>query len=407
MKKLRTKLFVTIFLIITIFTTFIFLFSNLRAYTQEKNNIANVIDKLYKEDPSTNLDQKKIFMEYNIYTIILGENNTYKAIISNTLEDMNSKKIEKLANNIIKKKNQKQYIGNLYFNQYSYKFINDEILIIIDNSKTTKKVTEALVVTSITFVLLEISTVIVAYTLTKWLITPVETSFEKQKTFIADASHELKTPLTVIDASCDAYFNDKNDKWIKNIKNETTRMTKLVTELLDLATLENNDKVPIQEENLSNIIESSVLTFESLFYEKNIKLKYNIKKDIMLDCNQDLIKELMSILIDNAISHTKEKNKVEITLTSTNKEINLKVKNEGSKINKEDETKIFERFYRADKSRNRQNNKYGLGLSIAKNIVEKQKGNIKAYSKDNYTIFEITWNQNKWFLFKFLLSLKK
>ena len=170
-------------------------------------------------------------------------------------------------------------------------------------------------------------------------------------------------------------------------------MGKLVKDLLDLAKLENSKELELKKENLSNILESTILTFESLFYEKNIKLEYDIEKNIYFNCNQDLIKELFGILIDNAINHTKENNKVIVNLITNNKEIILKVKNEGSRIAKEDEEKIFERFYRKDESRNRNNNRYGLGLSIAKNIVEKHKGIISATTKDNYTIFKIVWNQ--------------
>jgi hypothetical protein len=102
-------------------------------------------------------------------------------------------------------------------------------------------------------------------------------------------------------ASADAYFNDKNDKWVKNMKNESERMIKLVTELLDLAKTEQEQDITMQDNNLSDIIEGSILTFESLFYEKGIKLKYDITQDIKMACNEDLIVELMSILIDNAI----------------------------------------------------------------------------------------------------------
>lgn len=391
MKKLRVKLFATIFTIITIFTVFIYIYSNIRYYNQEQKNISDVLQ--IASSNSYDDTKSRIFIQYNVYTVILDNNSNYKAIISHTFNEIDREEIDKQIKNIIKKHDTNKYIKNLYVNEYSYIFTSDNILVLIDNSKTTQRLRENLLITTITFVILEVSVVIVSYILTKWITTPVEESFEKQKRFIADASHELKTPLTVIDASCDAYFNDKQDKWIHNIKSESSRMSKLVKDLLDLAKLENNKEIELKKENLSNIVESTILTFESLFYEKNIKLEYDIDKNIYFNCNQDLIKELLGILIDNAINHTKENNKVIISLTNSNKEIILKVKNEGSKIAKEDEEKIFERFYRKDESRNRNSNRYGLGLSIAKSIVEKHNGIISATTKDNFTIFKIIWNQ--------------
>ena len=194
-------------------------------------------------------------------------------------------------------------------------------------------------------------------------------------------------------ASADAYFNDKDDKWVRNMKNESERMIKLVTELLDLAKMEQEQEVMMEHNNLSEVIEGSILTFESLFYENKIKLKYDITPDIAIICNKDLIIELMSILIDNAIKHCSDKGKVFVNLYKKNKQIVLEVKNSGLPIKKEDEEKIFERFYKVDSSRNRNSNNYGLGLAIAKSIVEKHNGKISAHSSDGYTTFKVVWNQ--------------
>ena len=149
----------------------------------------------------------------------------------------------------------------------------------------------------------------------------------------------------------------------------------------------------MEENNLSDIVESSILTFESLFYENKLKLKYDITPDIKMLCNEDLIVELMSILVDNAIRHCNEKGKVLINLNKNNRQIILEVKNTGDPIKKEDEEKIFERFYKVDSSRNRNSNNYGLGLAIAKNIVEKHNGEISAHSSDGFTTFKVVWNQ--------------
>jgi signal transduction histidine kinase len=145
--------------------------------------------------------------------------------------------------------------------------------------------------------------------------------------------------------------------------------------------------------DLSQVVESSILTFESLFFENKIKLKYDIEPDIYFYCNSDLITQLMGILIDNAIKHCSSEGKVLVNLSKKNKQIVLEVKNKGLPIKKEDEEKIFERFYKIDESRNRNSNNYGLGLAIAKNIVEKHNGNISAHSSNGYTTFKVIWNQ--------------
>ena len=261
----------------------------------------------------------------------------------------------------------------------------------MDNSEVKNTLTKTLITTSIIFIFLESCVILTSFILTSWITEPVNESFDKQKRFIADASHELKTPLTVINASVEAYYNDKNEKWIHNIKEETEKMNKHVIELLDLAKIEANKKILMKEENLSKLTENEILTYESLFYEKKIKLKYNIKKNIKYTCNGDLIRQLLGILIDNSIKHTNENGNVTVNLYKSNKDIILEVKNDGDEIKKEDEQKIFERFYKIDESRNRNENRYGLGLAIAKDIVEKHNAKISANSKNGITTFKVTF----------------
>ena len=236
--------------------------------------------------------------------------------------------------------------------------------------------------------------ILISNVITKWITKPVQESFEKQKQFIADASHELKTPLSVIIASSEALEeNPKEKKWIKNIKNEADRMNNLIIRLLDLATSEREIKDELKLENLSKIIELSVLTFEGKAFEKNIKLNYDIKENINYKINSNDIKQLIEILLDNAIKHSDKNEVININLFETNNQIILNVSNKGEEIPNGSEEKIFERFYRVDKSRNRDENRYGLGLAIAKNIVTNHNGMISAKSKDGITTFKVIFKK--------------
>ena len=171
-------------------------------------------------------------------------------------------------------------------------------------------------------------------------------------------------------ASSDELKSDKkNSKYIDNIKYETERMNKLITSLLDLSKLENNNKDDYKIENLSKIVEKICLTFEGVAFEKGVMIDTNIEEDISLNSQKEEIEKLVSIILDNAIKHSFDNKVITVNLSKDKNNIKLDITNTGDPIAEGDEEKIFERFYRADKSRNRQEGRYGLGLAIAKKIV--------------------------------------
>ncbi|MCF0124485.1 MAG: HAMP domain-containing histidine kinase [Clostridia bacterium] len=260
----------------------------------------------------------------------------------------------------------------------------------MDNTNAKDVIMNGLKTSLIIFILLEIVIIYISNKLTKWIIKPVEETFDKQKQFIADASHELKTPLAVIIASSEALENNPTEvKWIDNIKSESERMNNLITELLEMAKSENGMKEQYVIENISKIVERGVLTFESFIYEKNIKLDYEIQENITLSCNSSQMKQLVSILIDNSIKHCTQKGEIIIKLKQEKGNIIFTVTNTGKEIPKEAREKIFERFYRIDESRNRNENRYGLGLAIAKNIVTNHNGTINVNCENGYTTFKV------------------
>lgn len=239
--------------------------------------------------------------------------------------------------------------------------------------------------------------------LTNKTIKPIKDSFEKQKQFIADASHELKTPLAIIRTNTSVILSNKEEtisnqiKWINYINNQTERMAKLIDEMLSLAKLDTGKElIEFSTFDLSKLLNNILLTFEAVIFESKIQLETNIMNDVLLKGDKESIKKVCIILLDNAIKYTNKDGKIYIELNLDKNKIKLKVRNTGEGINKEDLNKIFERFYRVDTSRARETGGYGLGLSIAKSIVESHHGKIYAESnigKD--TTFTIELNSEK------------
>lgn len=406
MKKLRNKVFFTIFTILTIsIISFITIF-NAQNYIEQKNSVVNSLNiftdnegkhrnkmnGLYQFRP---IDDNIRFMDSTVYTILMDEDNNIKEIINHSNSEVHFDEIALLASKILNKCNIKdKYIGCLYFSNYSYVYSQGNYLIILDNSDIKSSLLAVLRLSILIFILLEVVVFFISKIITEWIIVPVRESFDKQKQFIADASHELKTPLSVIVASSEALEdNPKEKKWLKNIKSEADRMSLLINDLLKLASSEEKNSLDLKEKDLSKIVELSTLTFEGRAFEKSIKIDYDIDSNIKMKLDENSIKQLVEILLDNATNHSKKCGTINISLKEVNNNIELLVKNKGDEIPKGEENKIFERFYRGDKSRNRDNNRYGLGLAIAKNIVVNHNGEIGASSSDGVTTFKVLFKK--------------
>lgn len=226
---------------------------------------------------------------------------------------------------------------------------------------------------------------------------PVEEAFAKQKNFISDASHELKTPLAVINTNIDVVLRsdelqEEDKKWLNYAKEEIKQMSVMVNEFLYLARMEDGiDVKTCHEIDASSIISGVILSMEAVAYEKNIIIEDDIQDDIFVIANEAEFKRLIKILVDNAIKYADSGGKIIATLNKENHNGVFIIRNTGTVIDKKDAQVIFERFFRANKERERASQSYGLGLSIAKSTCEKYGFNIKAYPENNMTCFKISF----------------
>ena len=224
-----------------------------------------------------------------------------------------------------------------------------------------------------------------------WVIRPVEEAFQKQKQFVSDASHELKTPVAIISSNTYALKQEIGEsKWLEYIQGETVRMNNLINDLLELARMDAmNERSLHVKTNLSETVTGIVLPFEAIAYEKNITLEENIENNIFILGDKIRIEQLTAILIDNAMHHTEPGGSIRVSLKQQRKKKILTVSNTGKEIPLAEQKHIFERFYRLDESRSRESGGYGLGLSIAKSIVESHNGRIFVLCKDGWTSFSV------------------
>lgn len=232
----------------------------------------------------------------------------------------------------------------------------------------------------------------VSILLSYWAVRPVEKAWKQQRQFLSDASHELKTPLTVILSNAEllesAPLEERSARWADNIHSEARQMKSLVEEMLTLARADNMaPTVQFTEVSLSDVAADCALAFEPVAFEAGKRLDYEIDEDIFVSGDGDKLRRLISVLLDNAVKYGS--GTVGLSLQKTDRQARLTVSNPGTPIPPEQLAHLFERFYRADASRGEQSG-FGLGLSIAQTIAAEHKGTLKAESDSASTRFIFT-----------------
>lgn len=306
----------------------------------------------------------------------------------NTLNgsDINSTLAQQYINAINKDGAKTGMIGSLQF--YKVNKNNGTVFVFTDKSAEVqmldKLMQTSILIGLVSFVLISILVVF----LSRKSVEPVKKAFEKQKQFVSDASHELKTPLTIISANADVLAGEIGEnKWLTYIKSQTERMSALVNDLLNLTRIENNSaNIVTSEFNLSKAILNTALPFECQAFEADKKFTVDVQDDIFITASERHIKQMAAIFIDNAIKHSGDKGEIHITLAKQGEKKVLSVFNTGSSIPESERDKVFERFYRSDESRSRSTGGYGLGLAIAKSIIDYHKFKVVISGEDGKNV---------------------
>lgn len=220
------------------------------------------------------------------------------------------------------------------------------------------------------------------------IVKPIADSYEKQKQFITNASHDLKTPITIIDADLDVMEIEQGEtEWMSDIRKQTQRLSGLIQELVYLSRMEEQEHhVPMIDFPISDVVSETAQSFEALAVTQGKNFTLHIQPMLSYCGDEKSLRHLVSTLLDNALKYSDEQGSISLSLEKADRGLNLTVFNTCSAITKEDLNHLFERFYRSDKSRNSQTGGHGIGLSIAKAIVEAHKGTIKAETTDGHSL---------------------
>ena len=329
-----------------------------------------------------------MFQLSTFYTVAMSYDGSVLEIKNNQPNVHSDNDLKKLADKIVVGNKIKGIDNNLTFYKTDKQGYN--LVVFMDNTVINENAAMLLRYTLIFGGIALVLFYFLSVFLARKIVQPLEESYKKQKQFISDAGHELKTPVSVVSANAELLSREIGEnQWLQNILYENERMGILVGQLLELARTES---VTPQMEHIdfSRLTQGEALPFESVAFEKGLKLICDTENEITVEGNGPQLKQLISILLDNGIRHSTNGSTVNLRLTKEHGCAVLSVVNNGDEIPEEHRQQVFERFYRVDAARNGEDKHYGLGLAIAKSIAESHKGHIEVLCYNSLVEFKVT-----------------
>ena len=342
-----------------------------------------------------NFEQEKYSFATRYFYISYDENGDISRIVKNHIGDISNDDTVNLGNIA-----QKAFLsfgrrGNYYY----LRSTNDSGITSVVYLESTEPINQnrRLIFTALTLETLGILiTLLIVTALSRRAIAPEIRAAELQKKFITDASHELKTPLAVIKANTEMeeIINGENE-WTQSTLRQVDRLNGLIKKLVTIAKFREKERSEVTNVDISAVVKDAVETFSPVASCGKIELCTSVADEVHMMCAAEDIRQLTSLLVDNAIKYCDENGSVNVELSNKTRKIILKVSNSYAAGENVDYSKFFDRFYREDKSRNIDKGGYGIGLSIAQEIVNNYKGSIKVSWDNNIISFICCFNKSK------------
>ena len=354
--------------------------------------------KDYKQQQKNSQAFERYFNNYNedssyrtrFFRIFLDEDKKVTNVNMDHIAAVDVKKAVRMTKMAMLRRGKVGLVGSYRYRK-EYKDSQVRSIIFLDCKENQSFYHLAVTITITVSTLLTCLITVIFAIASKRAVRPFELNSNRQKQFITDASHELKTPLAIISANAEVlqYKGDGNE-WTQNIIDQTKHMGKLINQLLVLAKLDEvQEKSEKQEADLKLLLEETIEPFEEVATQKKVTLKLHLEEGVTIRVNREQIAQLVSILTENAAKYVNDGGKIVWRLTKTQHGAVLVVKNTTEK-ELPDTKRMFDRFYRSDSSRSSKTGGQGIGLSIAKKIVDSHKGSITAKAGDGMVTFRVS-----------------
>lgn len=328
--------------------------------------------------------------ETRYFSVFINENGVVERADTGRIAAIDTENAVLYAKEVYNGNKTKGFEGNYRFLKYEEN--GTTIITFLDCTRELEGFKSFVLISVIVSILGLIAVSVLIVIASKIILKPVEESYLKQKQFITNAGHEIKTPLTIIDANTEVIeMINGESEWTDSIKNQVKRLSSLTADLISLSRMEEESRFVMNDFPISEVIEEESDVFKNMAEIKGKEMTVEIEKNINYKGDEKAIRQLASILLENAIKYTNDNGKIDVKLKKNGRKIQFSVYNTVRKITKEDTERMFERFYRADSSRNSETGGYGIGLSIASAIVSAHKGKIKAETTDEKSL-KITVN---------------